>query len=320
MKQTQHIPDPSMMEAYHYINSVPGKDVRGKLIDCFQLWLRVDDGDILNTIKEIIGELHNASLLIDDIEDNSKLRRGQPVAHSIFGVASVINTANYVYFLALSKCQNLNNPEATKVFIDELLNLHRGQGYDIMWRDSFKCPSEEEYYAMILDKTGGLFRLTVGLMQSFATSNKETDFSRLVNNLGLYFQIRDDLVNLADPSYFKSKSFCEDLTEGKFSFPIIHCVRNSGDDDTRLLSILKQRTEDNDLKTYAQGLMKKAGSLKYTRDKCIELKYSILSQIEVLGGNRPLVQLIEILDVQVEGLADSVLFEVKTKKQDIDST
>ncbi len=173
---------------------------------------------------------------------------------------------------------------------------------------------------MILDKTGGLFRLAVGLMQSFATSRKETDFTPLVNNLGLYFQIRDDLINLSDEDYFKSKSFCEDLTEGKFSFPIIHCVRNSGQNDSRLLSILKQRTEDVDLKKYAQRLMKEAGSLKYTRDKCIELKATILSQIEVLGGNAPLQKLIEMLDVQVAGLADAVNQESASTKRNIDST
>ena len=71
---------------------------------------------------------------------------------------------------------------------------------------------------MILDKTGGLFRLAVGLMQAFATINKGKDFTPLVNNLGLYFQIRDDLINLSDEEYFKSKSFCEDLTEGKYYF------------------------------------------------------------------------------------------------------
>ncbi len=70
---------------------------------------------MIDLTQDIIGDLHNASLLIDDIEDNSKLRRGKPVAHSIFGVAPVINCANYVYFLALNKCQNLNNPDATKV-------------------------------------------------------------------------------------------------------------------------------------------------------------------------------------------------------------
>mmetsp|Transcript_21623 Transcript_21623/g.24973 ORF Transcript_21623/g.24973 Transcript_21623/m.24973 type:complete len:318 (+) Transcript_21623:71-1024(+) len=316
--QDRHIPDPALLEAYHYINSVPGKDVRGKLIDCFQLWFQVESEDILNSIKDIIGDLHNASLLVDDIEDNSKLRRGQPVAHSIFGIAPVINCANYVYFLALSKCQDLNNADASKVFVNELLNLHRGQGYDIMWRDTLTCPTEEQYYNMILDKTGGLFRLAVGLMQSFATANKEKNFTPLVNNLGLYFQIRDDLINLSDEEYFKSKSFCEDLTEGKFSFPIIHCLRNSADNDSRLISILKQRTEDLELKKYAQNLMKEAGSLEKTRDKCIELKNTILSQIEDLGGNKPLSKLIKVLDVQVEGLANAVA--VDGKRSNLDST
>lgn len=53
---------------------------------------------------------------IDDIEDNSKLRRGIPVAHHIFGVPSTINSANYVYFLGLEKTLNLGHPEATRVF------------------------------------------------------------------------------------------------------------------------------------------------------------------------------------------------------------
>ena len=301
-----HIPDPCLLEAYHYVNSVPGKDVRGMLIDCFQLFFRVDSPHILQSVKEIIADLHNASLLIDDIEDNSKLRRGQPVAHSIFGIPSVINCANYVYFIALEKCQQLDNPKAMQVFVTELLNLHQGQGHDIMWRDNLQCPTEDQYCKMVLDKTGGLFRLAVGLIQAFATQNQHTDFTPLVNNLGLYFQIRDDLINLSDEEYFKSKSFCEDLTEGKFSFPIIHCIASSDKNDSRLLSILKQRTEDDDIKKYAQTLMRNAGSLTYTRDKCIQLKDVILAQIAELGGNPPLHKLILMLDVQVEKLADAV--------------
>jgi geranylgeranyl diphosphate synthase, type III len=130
----RHEIDETLLEAFRYINSVPGKDVRGILVDCFQIWLNVTDATKLDQIKDIIGDLHNASLLIDDIEDNSKLRRGNPVAHSIFGVPNVINTANYVYFLALEKCQHLDNPQAMKVFVGELLNLHRGQGHDIVVR------------------------------------------------------------------------------------------------------------------------------------------------------------------------------------------
>ena len=212
-----HRQDPSLLEPYRYINSMPGKDVRGKLIDCFQHWLHVEAGPTEN-IKEVIGQLHNASLLIDDIEDNSKLRRGIPVAHSLFGIPTVINCANYVYFLALEKVESMENPQAVSVFVKELLNLHRGQGQDILWRDHGKCPTEDEYCQMVLDKTGGLFRLSVGLLQAFATTGHNLDLSKLVNNLGIYFQIRDDFINLANDEYMKGKSFCEDLTEGKFSY------------------------------------------------------------------------------------------------------
>jgi geranylgeranyl pyrophosphate synthase len=53
--------------------------------------------------------------MVDDIEDNSKLRRGIPVAHSIFGIPTVINGANYAYFLALEKCHALQNAQAMNV-------------------------------------------------------------------------------------------------------------------------------------------------------------------------------------------------------------
>ena len=97
----------------------------------------------------------------------------------------------------------------------------------------------------------------------------------------------------------KSKSFCEDLTEGKFSFPIIHCIRKDPN-DTRLISILKQRTDDVDVKRYAQRLMKESGSLSYTREYCRKLKSDIVNGINNFGGNPPLLKLIEVLDVQLE--------------------
>lgn len=138
-------------------------------------------------------------------------------------------------------------------------------------------------------------------MQAFATKNITTDYTPLVNNLAAYFQIRDDFINLVDEDYMKSKSFCEDLTEGKFSFPVIHCIRNSPDDH-RLSSILKQRTDDTDVKRYAQQLMVESGSLEYTREKCTSLKEEIMAEIKKLGGNPPLIQLVDALDIQIQEL------------------
>lgn len=211
------------------------------------------------------------------------------------------------------------------MFVQEMLNLHRGQGHDIYSRDSSTIPTESQYISMVIDKTGGLFRLAVGLMQAFATQHQHTDFVPLVNNLGLFFQIRDDLINLADEEYFKSKSYCEDLTEGKFSYPIIHCIRSNDDGEinhdpgnnftmssrgNQLYNILKQRTEDVDVKRYAQRLMLESGSLDYTREKCTQLKMEVINQIGELGGNESLLKVIEMLDFQVEKIAGDGEFGV----------
>ncbi|KAK3748164.1 hypothetical protein QZH41_017989, partial [Actinostola sp. cb2023] len=159
----------------------------------FNVWLKIPDGR-LEIISDIVKMLHNSSLMIDDIEDNSKLRRGIPVAHNIFGVAQTINSANYIYFKALEKVLSLDHPGCINIFTEELLELHRGQGMDIYWRDSFTCPTEEEYKEMVRKKTGGLFRVAVRLMQIF-TQNM-SDFLPLLDALSLFFQIRDDYANL----------------------------------------------------------------------------------------------------------------------------
>ena len=292
----QHAVDASILEPFAYISETPGKDVRGALIDAFNVWLKIPPEKAAQ-IKSIISRLHNASLLVDDIEDGSQLRRGKPVAHAIFGVPYTLNAANYAYFVALEECHRLGSPEALSVFVEELLNLHRGQGQDIVWRDTQKVPSEKEYYSMVLDKTGGLFRLAVGLMAAFSARDK-SEFRELVDQLALYFQIRDDLVNLKSDEYALSKSYCEDLTEGKFSYPILHAIR-ARPDDTRLLNILKQKTENIDVKKHAVEFMESVGSFEKTREALAAIKGDIASAIAALGGHGQLVKLVEKLDAQV---------------------
>lgn len=185
--------DEKLLQPFTYILQVPGKQIRAKLAHAFNYWLKIH-GDKLVVVGDIVQMLHNSSLLIDDIQDNSILRRGIPVAHSIYGVASTINAANYVLFIALERVLSLNHPEATTVYTEQLLELHRGQGMEIYWRDNYTCPSVEEYQQMTKRKTGGLFMLAIRLMQLF--SENKADFTKLTGILGLYFQIRDDYCNL----------------------------------------------------------------------------------------------------------------------------
>jgi geranylgeranyl diphosphate synthase type 3 len=154
-----------LLGPYDYLWGHPGKDIRSQCIAAFNLWLQVPP-ERLEIITRVVGMLHTASLLVDDVEDNSILRRGIPVANSIFGVAQTINSANYVYFKALQELMHMGNPKLIEIFTEELLNLHRGQGMDLYWRDSLTCPSEADYLEMVGNKTGGLFRLAIKLMQA----------------------------------------------------------------------------------------------------------------------------------------------------------
>lgn len=167
---------------------------------------------------------------------------------------------------------------------------------DLFWRDTLTCPSEDDYLEMVDNKTGGLFRLAVKLMQAESSQNlcvksarisevkkliRSSDCVPLVNLIGTLFQIRDDYMNLSSTEYTSNKGLCEDLTEGKFSFPIIHSIR-SNPQNLQLINILKQKTTDDGVKRYAVSFMESTGSFEYCRKKLRELKSKAIPMIEIV--------------------------------------
>lgn len=280
---------------YDYLLAYPGKDIRKQLISAFNHWLKVPE-DILTTTSNVVAMLHTASLLVDDVEDNSNLRRGVPVAHNIFGVAQTINSANYVYFRALQELVKLDNPKCLVIYTDELLNLHRGQGMDLYWRENIACPTEADYLEMVRNKTGGLFRLAVKLMQ--IPSESSVDYIDLVDCIGMIFQIRDDYVNLQSLNYQENKGYCEDLTEGKFSFPIIHSIMKDTT-NKQLFNILKQRTEQPEVKKYAVKYMENnTDSFSYTRNALDLLQEKAREMVADFGGNPLLIKILDKLVIE----------------------
>ncbi|WVO15164.1 hypothetical protein L204_102808 [Cryptococcus depauperatus] len=301
-----------LLEPYTYISSNSGKEMRSKLIAAFNLWLNVNPSD-LEVITVVVRMLHNASLLMDDVEDNSELRRGLPVAHSIYGVPQTINSANYVYFLSFQQLLKLRsggfkskredeNEEVEKevdlvaIVNEELLQLHRGQGMDLFWRDSLTCPTEKEYIDMVLGKAGGLLRLAVKLMM--AKSQSKVDYVPLVNLISIWFQIRDDYMNLQSTEYEANKGFCEDLTEGKFSFLIVHGVR-ADTSNRQILNVLQKKTTSLSSKQHIVDYLRDhTHSFAYTRSVIKQLEKAIMEEIMELGGNKGLEAVIRSLALE----------------------
>ncbi|XP_071647101.1 terpene synthase-like isoform X1 [Temnothorax longispinosus] len=282
--------DKELLEPFKYIQSVENNRCT-KLTVAFNYWLRIPD-DKLRQINNIISIVYNVCILFDDIQDGSIWRDGIPVTHSVYGLCDTIGTTNYMQAIALEKAIELH-PEAVKILTEELVEFNRGQKKDIYWRNNSICPTDDQYEKNAIRKAGWLVKLMVKLMKLFSSCDK--DFSSVLNLMGYYHQIHNDYCNLCVGK--DDKNYCDDLTEGKFSFPIIHAIKH--DDDRRIRNILKQRTTDINIKNHFVELLEKLGSFKYTRDVLKELNKKIKIEIEHLGGNPLFINMLEKYEKEV---------------------
>jgi len=221
--------------------------------------------------------VHNGSLAVDDIEDDSKLRRGKPCLHLIYGNDIAINVGNAMYFMPLVVFKDFKAkgvPEKTilkayELYSQEMINLHFGQGLDIWWHQGKKNPNVQEYLQMCAYKTGTLARLSVRLsaLLSGASDDQIEKIGRFAEAIGVAFQIQDDLLNITGDNLGKGGSG-EDIHEGKRSLMVIHSLDHAKKEKRdRLEEILKMKTEDVGLIKEAINIMKETDSLTFAHNE-----------------------------------------------------
>jgi len=252
---------------YSYIASLPSKGARDELIDALNTWYHVPDTSVA-TIRKVVEIMHNVSLMIDDIQDGSPMRRGSPSTHVLFGVGQTLNAATNMYARSVQVATSLSR-NTLNVLFEELNELHVGQAHDLWHTYHCKPPSLPAYYKLIEQKTGGLFRMVSRMMQAEATQNKSLNINSLMNLFGRYYQIRDDYQDILGTSIGKSDTY-NDLDQGSFTLPIIHALeQQEKNGSTELLSILQSRKYTSvlspEMKRLAVTQIEKAGSLKFTK-------------------------------------------------------
>jgi octaprenyl-diphosphate synthase len=195
-------------------------------------------GDGALPLSPLVEFCHNASLIHDDLEDNSVERRGRAAVHLIYGSDTAINGGSFLYFLPLACLEAWEGPAAAKsrlfqVWGAYLRRLHLGQSLDISWHRDFRSlPALEEYDMMCRLKTGCLARLAAALGVYAAASGGEKEPTReeayraaaerlgaAAETLGVGFQILDDVKNLTTGIPGKQRG--DDVVEGKKSLPVL---------------------------------------------------------------------------------------------------
>lgn len=229
-------------------------------------------------IPEII---HNGSLIVDDVEDDSYLRRGKPCLHKIYGVDVAINAGNAMYFMPnvmVMKDKTTSDKQKLEILdliTNELLRVHAGQGLDIWWHKGKKYTIlEKEYLQMCAYKTGTLARLAakLGGILGKGTPEQVEKLGRFAETIGVAFQIQDDILSLVGEEFAKGKGVGEDIHEGKRTIMVLHALNKANDKDKqRLLDILGEHPEDEKTIHEAIAIIQKYGGIEHGRKVAKEL-------------------------------------------------
>lgn len=193
----------------------------------------LNGGDAALPLTPIPEIIHNGTLVVDDIEDGSDMRRGEAAVHRAFGIDAALNSGNWAYFLPLLLLEkNTDNNESLRLALyrtygESLRSVHLGQALDIQWhRDKeFKLlPTEDDYHAMCRLKTGSLASCAAKMGVFLAGKGKIADEAgKIWEKAGVGFQIMDDVTNLKTGNPGKERG--DDIVEGKKSLPVILFAR-----------------------------------------------------------------------------------------------
>ena len=186
------------------------------------------------TAAGAVEMVHNFTLVHDDIMDNDEMRHGVPTTHKRFGIPIAILAGDVLFSKAFQVVSKANLPsKSTSELVSRLskacVDICEGQLLDIKMAESKKIPTQNKYIKMISKKTAALFDVSCS-MGAICAKSKSKDISNLSSfgkNLGIAFQITDDLIGvMGDPKVTK-KPVGNDLREGKKSLPILLAIKKA---------------------------------------------------------------------------------------------
>jgi octaprenyl-diphosphate synthase len=268
-----------------YIVHAGGKRMRPKLVLMFANAL----GDPLQQRHElaaVVEFIHTATLLHDDVVDESALRRGRETANAMFGNAASVLVGDFLYSRAFQMMVSVNRmrvldvlAEATNVIAEgEVLQLMNVHDPDI---------TVEQYLKVIRYKTAKLFEASarLGAMLSDAPPDVEQACAAYGRAMGTAFQLIDDVLDYEGDAELLGKNVGDDLREGKPTLPLLHAMRMAEPDDARLL---RQSVEQGGVDHLADvvRIVRASGGLEATRQAAQAEVESAVKSLQLLPQNR----------------------------------
>ena len=223
-------------------------------------------------ISTVFEYLHAATLLHDDLVDGAAVRRGSPVAHSIWGNSTAVLVGDFLLARALSIASETGRPKVIKIISQITENMSQGEIHQLMRKGNIDL-SESEYLEIITRKTAVLIQgsCRVGAILAKASEKDEKALSDYGFNLGLAFQMADDLLDYTANPVSLGKEIGADLKEGKLTLPVIRALGVANPkDQSQMKAIIQNEQFSAEEFRILVDMLNQYDGIQYTRKLAVE--------------------------------------------------
>jgi octaprenyl-diphosphate synthase len=271
LKKFTKSPNKIITEISSYLFQNSGKRIRpALLILCSKLCGYTGNEHI--TMSSLVETIHTASLLHDDIIDNSNTRRGRESVHTKWGPNITVLLGDYLYIKTIGNSLQSKHREIVQILTEVSSKMIEGElnEYAVSWNLDI---DEYAYLDIINKKTASLFSAScqIGGILGNAQDEEENILADFGTNLGMTFQIIDDLLDYTGDENKLGKPVLSDLREGRITLPLIYTLRNDGKKNRdRIMDLLNKKVLDKSSLNEIIHTVQSNGALDYTQKKAEE--------------------------------------------------
>ena len=294
-----HSDVPLVSQIADYIISAGGKRIRPALVLLMaNAWGY--QGNAHHKLAAVIEFIHTATLLHDDVVDESSMRRGRETANALFGNAASVLVGDFVYSRAFQMMVTINNMRVMQILADATNVIAEGEVLQLM---NMHDPdvTEERYLQVIRSKTAKLFEAATEL-GSLIASAPEADVAAAAEygrSLGTAFQLIDDVLDYSGNAEDTGKNVGDDLREGKPTLPLIYLLQHGSAEERDLVRNCIAHGDEAHFEDILSAITA-SGALEYTRLKAEQASQRAIMSLQNLAPGEHKEALISLASFAVE--------------------
>ena len=225
-------------------------------------------GDKHHTLAAIIEFIHTATLLHDDVVDESTMRRGKETANAVFGNQASVLVGDFLYTRSFQMMVTLDSMRVMQILADATNTISEGEVLQLMNCNDPET-TEKSYFDVIYGKTARLFEAATQLAAIISGSNTQAEEAMQLYgmHLGTAFQLIDDVMDYTSDADDMGKNVGDDLAEGKPTLPLLYAMWNTDVDNAALIKDAIENANGMDHLDQILNVMKETGALEYATTK-----------------------------------------------------